>query len=107
MQCTAFKVLFYPNLALIVFGLKFEAISGSIGPHNYLNDFTAFSCLISRTIQGPYVMASIIPTNSGSTPLYTSKNSSAVGLSRVNISMADISKPSYKIMSITYPASPS
>jgi len=51
-------------------------------------------------------MCSIIATNSGSTPLYTSKNSSAVGLSRVNSSIAEISKPSSKIISIILPASP-
>lgn len=58
-------------------------------------------------MQGPQVIASIIPTYSGRTPLYTSKNSSAVGLSKVNISIADISNPSYKMKSIILPANPS
>jgi uncharacterized protein YjdB len=58
-------------------------------------------------MQGPYVIASIIPTNSGNTLLYTSKNSSAVGLSSVNISIAEISNPSYKIKSMILPAIPS
>jgi len=106
-QCTALIVLECPNLALIVFGLKYLAISGSVGPQSSLNDLTAFSCLTSRTMQGPVVMCSTIPTNSGSTPLYTSKNSSAVGLSRVNISIDEISKPSCNIMSMTCPARPS
>ena len=66
----------------MVFGLKYLAISGSVGPQSSLNDLTAFSCLTSRTMHGPVVMCSTIPTNSGKTPLYTSKNSSAVGLSR-------------------------
>ena len=78
----------------MVFGLRFFAISGSIGPHNSLKDLTAFSYLTSITMHGPEVMCSIIPTNSGRTPLYTSKNSSAVGLSSVNISIDDISNPS-------------
>lgn len=96
-----------PNFALIVFPLRFLAISGSIGPHSSLNDLTAFSYLISITIQGPEVICSIIPTNSGNTPLYTSKNSSAVGLSKVNISIDEISNPSWRIIWIISPASPS
>ena len=56
-------------MALSVFGLRFLAISGSIGPTNCLKDSTAFSYLISITMHGPIVMASIIPTNSGRTPL--------------------------------------
>jgi len=44
--------------------------------------------------------------NSGSTPRYTSKNSSEVGLSRENICIAEISKPSSKIESIISPARP-
>ena len=107
MQWTALIVLDCPNLALIVFGLKYLAISGSVGPQSSLNALTAFSYLISNTMHGPVVMCSTIPTNSGSTPLYTSKNSSAVGLSRVNISIDEISNPSYNIISITYPARPS
>jgi hypothetical protein len=57
-------------------------------------------------MQGPVVIFSIIATNSGRTPLYTSKNSSAVGLSKVNISIAEMSKPSSRIISIIFPASP-
>ena len=106
-QCTALTHLLCPNLALIVFGLKFFAISGSIGPQSYLNEFTAFSYLTSRTIHGPTVICSIIPTNSGRTPLYISENSSDVGLSRENICIEEISNPSYKIISITFPALPS
>lgn len=106
-QWTALTVLDWPNLALIVFYLKFLAISGSIGPQRSLKLLTAFSYLISITIQGPDVMWSTIPTNSGRTPLYTSKNSSAVGLSRLNIYIEEISNPSCKIISITWPASPS
>ena len=52
-----------------MFGRKFVAISGSIGPHNYLNDFTAFSYLISKTRQGPLVKCSATELNSGITPL--------------------------------------
>lgn len=106
-QWTALIVLECPNLALMVFGLKYLAISGSVGPQSSLNDLTAFSYLTSRTMHGPVVICSTIPTNSGKTPLYTSKNSSAVGLSSVNISIDEISKPSYNIISITWPARPS
>jgi hypothetical protein len=77
-----------------VLGLKFLAISGSIGPTSSLNLVTTFSYLISKTMQGPVVIYSIMPTNSGSTPLYISKNSSAVGLSRENICIDEISYPS-------------
>lgn len=87
-------------------GLRFFAISGSIGPAKSLKALTAFSYLTSKAMHGPVVMCSISATNSGSDPLYTSKNSSAVGLSRVNISSAEISKPSSKIISIIFPASP-
>jgi len=89
-----------------VFGLRFFAISGSRGPANSLKDLTAFSYLTSRIRQGPVVMCSVIATNSGKTPLYTSKNSSAVAFYKVNISMADISKPSSRMMSMILPASP-
>ena len=106
-QWTAFIVLVWPNFALIVFGLRFLAISGSIGPQSSLNDLTAFSCLTSRTIHGPLVICSTMPVNSGRTPLYTSKNSSAVGLSRLNICIDEISNPSWRIISITCPTSPS
>ena len=60
------------------FCLRFLAISGSIGPQSSLKLLTAFSYLISITMHGPDVICSIIPLNSGRTPLYTSKNSSAV-----------------------------
>jgi hypothetical protein len=78
-----------------------------MGPQKLLKDWTAFSYLTSKTMQGPIVICSIIDGNSGRTPLYTSKNSSAVGLSSLNISIELISKPSYSIMSMTCPASPS
>ena len=106
-QWTALTHLLWPNLALMVFGLKFFAISGSIGPQSSLKDLTAFSYLISNTMHGPVVICSIMPTNSGSTPLYISKNSSAVGLSRENIYIEEISKPSWRIISMTWPAKPS
>jgi len=57
-------------------------------------------------MHGPVVIYSVIAMNSGSTPLYISKNSSAVGLSRLNICMAEISNPSSKILSIICPAWP-
>ena len=80
-QWIAFTHLDRPNFALIVFCLRFLAISGSIGPQRSLNALTTFSYLISITMHGPEVISSTIPTYSGRTPLYTSKNSSAVGLS--------------------------
>jgi hypothetical protein len=57
-------------------------------------------------MQGPVVICSVIATNSGRTPLYTSKNSSAVGFYKLNISIDDISNPSSRIISIIFPASP-
>lgn len=57
-------------------------------------------------MQGPVVICSIIPTNSGKTPLYTSKNSSAVGFYKVNISIDDISNPSSRMISMIFPAAP-
>ena len=43
-------------------------ISGSWAPANFLNWFTAFSCLISRAMQGPLVKLSTSWGNSGTTP---------------------------------------
>lgn len=90
----------------MVLGLKFFAISGSCGPHKFLKDWTTFSCLTSSTMHGPIVIDSIIGINSAKTPLYNSKNSSAVGLSRVKSYIDEISKPSERIKSIIYPATP-
>lgn len=105
-QCTAFLILSVPNLALRVLGRRFLAISGSAGPAKSLKALTAFSYLTSSTMHGPVVMCSVRAAYSGATPLYTSKNSSAVGLSRVNISRAEISNPSSRMMSMIFPASP-
>jgi hypothetical protein len=85
---------------LIVFGLKCLAISGSCGPHKALKALTTFSYLISRTIEGPLIRCSINGTYSGKTPLYTSKNSSALGLSKLKSYIAEMSKPSFKMISM-------
>ena len=42
-QWMAFFTLSIPKRALSVFGLKFLAISGSMGPASSLKDLTAFS----------------------------------------------------------------
>ena len=42
-QWIAFLILSTPNLALIVLGLRFLAISGSAGPARSRKAFTAFS----------------------------------------------------------------
>jgi len=81
-QWTAFLTLSIPKIALKELGFNYFAISGSWGPHKSLNYLTEFSYLISKTIQGPVVKFSEIALNSGNTPLYTSKNSSDVGLSK-------------------------
>ena len=39
-QCIAFLTLSFPNFALIVYGLKVFAISGSCGPHKSLKALT-------------------------------------------------------------------
>jgi hypothetical protein len=66
-QWTAFFTLSIPNKALIVFGLKFLAISGSWGPQISLNYSTAFSYLTSNTIQGPWERLSHKAEYSGNT----------------------------------------
>lgn len=87
-QWTPFFTLSFPNKALKDFGRTCLASSGSWGPHNSLNDSTAFYCLTSRAIQGPEVNYAAIWVKSGTTPLYTSKNYSEVGLSSQNICKA-------------------
>jgi hypothetical protein len=102
-QWTAFFTLSLPNRARSDLGLTCRARSGSWGPQSSLNDSTAFYCLISKAIQGPVVSSKAIWVKSGSTPLYTYKNYSAVGLSSQNICKALISNPSIKMASMICP----
>jgi len=92
---------------LIEFECKYFAISGSWGPQKSRRAATTFYCLTSRAIIGPLDICSINGKYSGKTPLYTSKNSSTTFRDKLNISIADISNPASRIISITWPARPS
>jgi hypothetical protein len=106
-QCTAFLILSRPKFARIDFGRIARARSGSCGPHNSLKELTTLSWRISKAMHGPVVSSSAKEGNSGTTPLYTSRNYSAVGLSSQNICIALISNPSDRMKSMMAPVRPS
>lgn len=113
-QWTAFLPLSFPYTALNDFGRTVRAISGSCGPHNYLKLVTTLSCLTYIAMQGPFVIYSTSWLYSGTTFLYTYKNSFIIplftyveGLSSQNISIALTSNPAPRTESITWPTYPS